>query len=149
MKSRNKCDFSIRIVFFVVEKSKVANRLKRALRKFRGDRSEVRGVNGRSKFVVRPSWRNFSDRGAPRGGGFTTFGLRLEKNEEPLAMKNPLRTADTCDQTCADQPLHGSCRIASIATFGLSDMYPWNADPGKTKKTFFCFVFSGIRAEKF
>ena len=35
-----------------VEKSKVANRLKRALPKFRGDRSEVRGVNGRSKFAV-------------------------------------------------------------------------------------------------
>ena len=35
-----------------VEKSKFANRLKRALPKFRGDRSEVRGVNGRSKFVA-------------------------------------------------------------------------------------------------
>ena len=32
---------------FVVKKSKFANRLKRALPKFRGDRSEVRGVNGR------------------------------------------------------------------------------------------------------
>ena len=31
---------------------KFANRLKRALPKFRGDRSEVRGVNGRSKFVA-------------------------------------------------------------------------------------------------
>ena len=37
---------------FGVEKSKFANRLKRALPKFRGDRSEVRGVNGRSKFAV-------------------------------------------------------------------------------------------------
>ena len=37
---------------FGVEKSKVANRLKRALPKFRGDRSEVQGVNGRSKFAV-------------------------------------------------------------------------------------------------
>ena len=35
---------------FGVEKSKFANRLKRALPKFRGDRSQVRGVNGRSKF---------------------------------------------------------------------------------------------------
>ena len=33
-------------------KSVFANRLKRALPKFRGDRSEVRGVNGRSKFAV-------------------------------------------------------------------------------------------------
>ena len=40
-------------IFFVgVEKSKFANRLKRALPKFRGDRSQVRGVNGRSKFVA-------------------------------------------------------------------------------------------------
>ena len=38
--------------FFGVEKSKFANRLKRALPKFRGDRSEVRGVTGRSKFVA-------------------------------------------------------------------------------------------------
>ena len=38
--------------FFGVEKSKVANRLKCALPKFRCDRSEVRGVNGRSKFAV-------------------------------------------------------------------------------------------------
>ena len=38
--------------FSGVEKSKVANRLKRALPKFRGDRSEVRGVNGRSKFAA-------------------------------------------------------------------------------------------------
>ena len=39
-------------MFFDVKKSKFANRPKRALPKFRGDRSEVRGVNGRSKFVV-------------------------------------------------------------------------------------------------
>ena len=41
-----------RIFFFGVEKSKVANRLKRVLPKFRADRSHVRGVNGRSKFDV-------------------------------------------------------------------------------------------------
>ena len=35
-----------------VKKSKFANRLERALPKFRGDWSEVRGVNGRSKFVA-------------------------------------------------------------------------------------------------
>ena len=35
-----------------VKKSKFANRLKRALPKFRGDRSEVRRVTGRSKFVA-------------------------------------------------------------------------------------------------
>ena len=50
MKNRKK----IRIFFgkkiFVVKKSKVANRLKRALPKFRGDRSEVRGETERSKF---------------------------------------------------------------------------------------------------
>ena len=34
-----------------VEKSNVGNRLKRVLAKFRGDRSLVRGVNGRSKFT--------------------------------------------------------------------------------------------------
>ena len=38
---------------FGVEKSKFASRLKRALPKFRDDRSEVWGVNGRSKFVCR------------------------------------------------------------------------------------------------
>ena len=40
-----------------VKKSKFANRLKRALPKFRGDRSEVRGVNGRSKFVAASAGR--------------------------------------------------------------------------------------------
>ena len=35
-----------------VKKSKFANRLKRALPKFRDDRSQVRGVNRRSKFAV-------------------------------------------------------------------------------------------------
>ena len=34
-----------------------ANRLKRALPKFRGDRSEVREVNGRSKFVAASAGR--------------------------------------------------------------------------------------------
>ena len=38
--------------FFGVEKSKVANLPKRALPKFRADRSQVRGVNQRSKFAV-------------------------------------------------------------------------------------------------
>ena len=37
---------------FGVEKSKVANRLKRVFPKFDADRSHVRGVNGRSKFDV-------------------------------------------------------------------------------------------------
>ena len=39
-------------IFFDVKKSKFANRLKRALPKFRDDWSEVRGVTGRSKFVA-------------------------------------------------------------------------------------------------
>ena len=34
-------------MFFSVEKSKVANRLKRVFPKFEADRSHVRGVNGR------------------------------------------------------------------------------------------------------
>ena len=38
--------------FFGVETSKAKNRPKRVLPKFRSDRSDVRGVNGRSKFVV-------------------------------------------------------------------------------------------------
>ena len=38
--------------FFGVEKSKVANHLKRVFPKFEADRSHVRGVNGRSKFDV-------------------------------------------------------------------------------------------------
>ena len=42
--------------FFGVEKSKVANRLKRVLTKFEANRSHVRGVNGRSKFDVRRRW---------------------------------------------------------------------------------------------
>ena len=63
MKNRKNYRFFVRKKFFGVKKSKFANRLKRALPKFRGDRSEVRGVNGRSKFAVRPPWRNFSDPG--------------------------------------------------------------------------------------
>ena len=35
---------------FGVKKSNVGNRLKRVFPKFHADRSEVRGVNGRSKF---------------------------------------------------------------------------------------------------
>ena len=42
---------------FGVKKSKFANHLKRALPKFRGDRSEVRGVTGRSKFVAASAGR--------------------------------------------------------------------------------------------
>ena len=38
------------LFFFGVEKSKIANRLKRVFPKFEADRSHVRGVNGRSKF---------------------------------------------------------------------------------------------------
>ena len=47
----------LRKKFFDVKKSKFANRLKRALPKFRRDRSEVRGVNGRSKFVAASAGR--------------------------------------------------------------------------------------------
>ena len=36
--------------FFGIEKSKIANHPKRVFPKFRGNRSEVRGANGRSKF---------------------------------------------------------------------------------------------------
>ena len=43
--------------FSSVKKSKFANRLKRALPKFRGDRREVRRVNGRSKFVAASAGR--------------------------------------------------------------------------------------------
>ena len=42
--NRKKIRFFFRKSFFDVKKSKFANRLKRALPKFRGDRSEVRGV---------------------------------------------------------------------------------------------------------
>ena len=52
MKNRKKSELFFQKTFFGVKKSKFANRLKRALPKFRGDRSEVRGVNGRSKFVA-------------------------------------------------------------------------------------------------
>ena len=41
-----------RFFFFGVETSKVTNLLKRALPKFRAEQSQVRGVNGRSKFFV-------------------------------------------------------------------------------------------------
>ena len=55
MKKRKKNPNFVRIFFFGVKKSKFANRLKRALPKFRGDRSEVRGVNGRfAVAAVRP-----------------------------------------------------------------------------------------------
>ena len=39
-------------IVFGVNKSKIANRLKRVLTKFRADRSYVWEVNGRSKFVI-------------------------------------------------------------------------------------------------
>ena len=58
-----KVDFQNRtfsaIVVFGLEGSKVANLLKRPLLEFRADQSHMRGVNGRSKFVVanRP-WRD-------------------------------------------------------------------------------------------
>ena len=38
--------------FLGIEKSKIANRLKRVFPKFEANRSHVRGVNGRSKFDV-------------------------------------------------------------------------------------------------
>ena len=61
MKNRKKirivCRLFFRKFFFGVEKSKFANRLKRALPKFRGDRSGGRGVNGRSKFVAASAGR--------------------------------------------------------------------------------------------
>ena len=47
---RNKKQKSRRKHFLGVDKSKVANRLKRVLTKFDANRSHVRGVNGRSKF---------------------------------------------------------------------------------------------------
>ena len=52
MKNRKKNQKHFPKKIFDVKKSKFANRLKRVLPKFRGDRSEVRGVNGRSKFAV-------------------------------------------------------------------------------------------------
>ena len=56
-KNRKKNRKFLRKKFFGVEKSKFANRLKRALPKFRGDRSGGRGVNGRSKFVAASAGR--------------------------------------------------------------------------------------------
>ena len=46
-KSKNKSDFFSEKKKIGVKKSKFANRLKRALPKFRDDRSEVRRVDGR------------------------------------------------------------------------------------------------------
>ena len=57
MKNRKKNPKYFPIFFFGVKKSKFANRLKRALPKFRGDRSGGRGVNGRSKFVAASAGR--------------------------------------------------------------------------------------------
>ena len=57
MKNRKKIRKFFRKKIFGVEKSKFANRLKRALPKFRGDRSGGRGVNGRSKFVAASAGR--------------------------------------------------------------------------------------------
>ena len=51
MKTENKSEIFTDF-FFGVKKLKFANLPKRALPKFRGDRSEVRGVNRRSKFAV-------------------------------------------------------------------------------------------------
>ena len=44
-KPKNKFEFFSEVFFFGVKKSKFANRLKRALPKFRADRSYVRGIN--------------------------------------------------------------------------------------------------------
>ena len=49
-KPKNKSEMFSEEKKFGVEKSKFANLPKRALPKFRGDRSQVRGVNWRSKF---------------------------------------------------------------------------------------------------
>ena len=58
MKHQKQIRFFFSIFFFFgVEKSKFANRLKRALPKFRDDRSGGRGVNGRSKFVAASAGR--------------------------------------------------------------------------------------------
>ena len=57
MKNRKKKRNFFQKKIFGVEKSKFANRLKRALPKFRGDRSGGRGVNGRSKFVAASAGR--------------------------------------------------------------------------------------------
>ena len=57
-KPKNKSEFfSKKKKKIGVKKSKFANRLKRALPKFRGDRSQVRRVNGRSKFVAASAGR--------------------------------------------------------------------------------------------
>ena len=58
------------ILFFCrrQKKSKFANRLKRALQKLRGDRSQVRGVNGHSKFEVAADVRWFVRAGIPVPG---------------------------------------------------------------------------------
>ena len=50
MKNRKKIRIFFAFFFFGVEKSKVANRLKRVFPNFEAGRSHVRGVNGRSKF---------------------------------------------------------------------------------------------------
>ena len=65
MKNQKKKRTFFRKKKYSVEKSKFANRLKRALPKFRGDRSEVRGINGRSKFVAASAERK---RPMPFGG---------------------------------------------------------------------------------
>ena len=57
MKNEKKSENFSEKKIFGVEKSKFANRLKRALPKFRGDRSGGRGVNGRSKFVAASAGR--------------------------------------------------------------------------------------------
>ena len=46
-KNRKKIAKNFPKIFFGVKKSKVANRPKRVFPKFRGDRSEVRGANGK------------------------------------------------------------------------------------------------------
>ena len=51
MKNRKKTEKKFEF-FFGVEKSKIANRPKRVLPKFRADSSHVRIENGRSKFAL-------------------------------------------------------------------------------------------------
>ena len=83
MKNDKKSDNFSEKKKFGVKESKFANRLKRALPKFRGDRSEARGVNGRSKFVAASAGR--AERKQYERG--VNKGIAATENVKPVLVK--------------------------------------------------------------
>ena len=89
-------------------KFKFANRLKRALPKFRDDRSQVRGVNGRSKFVVAV---------LPAHLVYRTFSIDRKELEQQLqaSVDERMQAKTSSIRAAFDRyDRYGNCSICSI-----------------------------------